>query len=147
MFVGGSAGSTAGGVKVVRVVCLLKKGIMELRYMLKPRRGFFRLVMNGQSMSHSVIAAILGFLILYILLLLLTSTVLAFFGSDLLTSFSGALAILGNIGPGFAGLGPTMNYGALHPFVKVFLSMVMVIGRLEIYTVLVLFMPRFWRNF
>ncbi len=146
MFIGGSAGSTAGGVKVIRVICLVKKGILELRYMLKPR-GFYQISINGQSMGSLVIAAIIGFLILYILLLLLTTLVLAFFGSDLLTSFSGALAILGNIGPGFAGLGPSMNYGALHPFVKMFLSVVMVIGRLEIYTVLVLFMPRFWRNF
>ncbi|MEM9423855.1 MAG: potassium transporter TrkG [Spirochaetota bacterium] len=146
MFVGGSAGSTAGGMKVVRIICLVKKGILELRYMLKPK-GFFRIIVNGQSMSSLVVAAILGFLILYILLLFLTTVVLAFFGSDLLSSFSGALAILGNIGPGFAELGPTMNYGSLHPFVKTFLSLIMVIGRLEIYTVLVIFMPRLWRNF
>ncbi len=146
MFVGGSAGSTAGGIKVVRVLCLIKKGLLELRYMLKPR-GFFRIVVNGQSMNSLVIAAIIGFLILYALLLLLTTLVLAWFGSDLLSAFSGALATLGNIGPAFADLGPTMNYGNLHPFVKVFLSVIMVIGRLEIYTVLVLFMPLFWRSF
>ena len=146
MFVGGCAGSTAGGVKVIRVICLIKKGILELRYMLKPR-GFFRIVIDGQSMSSLVIAAIFGFLIWYIFLLLITTVVLAFFGSDLFTSFSGSLAILGNIGPGFAGLGPTMNYSSLHPFVKIFLSVIMVIGRLEIYTVLAIFMPRFWRNF
>ena len=146
MFIGGSAGSTAGGIKVIRIICLVKKGLLELRYMLKPR-GFFRIIIDGQSMSSLVIASILGFMVLYILLLLLTTIVLAVFGSDLLTAFSGALAILGNIGPGFGALGPSMNYSALHPFVKVFLSLVMVVGRLEIYTVLVLLMPRFWRSF
>ncbi|WGK70239.1 TrkH family potassium uptake protein [Candidatus Haliotispira prima] len=146
MFVGGSAGSTAGGVKVVRVICLFKKSLLELRHMLKPR-DFFHVVVNGRSMNSLVLASIIGFLILYVILLLLTTMVLAFFGSDLLTSFTGALAVLGNIGPGFGSLGPSMNYGNLHPVVKVFLSVVMVIGRLEIYTVLVLFMPRFWRNF
>ncbi len=146
MFVGGSAGSTAGGIKVIRVICLIKKATLELRYMLNPR-GFFRISVNGQSMGSLVIAAILGFLVLYILLLFLTTLVLTLFGSDLLTAFSGALAILGNIGPGFGGFGPAMNYGHLHPFVKVFLSIIMVIGRLELYTVLVLLMPRFWRSF
>ena len=146
MFIGGSAGSTAGGIKVIRIICLVKKGLLELRYMLKPR-GFFRIIIDGQSMSSLVIASILGFMVLYVVLLLATTVVLTLFGSDLLTAFSGALAILGNIGPGFGALGPSMNYSALHPFVKVFLSIVMVVGRLEIYTVLVLLMPRFWRRF
>ena len=146
MFIGGSAGSTAGGIKVIRIICLVKKGLLELRYMLKPR-GCFRIIIDGQSMGSLVIASILGFMVLYMLLLLLSTIVLAIFGSDLLTAFSGALAILGNIGPGFGALGPSMNYGALHPFVKVFLSVIMVVGRLEIYTVLVLLMPRFWRSF
>lgn len=146
MFVGGCAGSTAGGVKVIRICALVKKGVLEMRYVFNPR-GFYRIFINRQSMNSLAIARLLGFLVLYLLLLLLSTLVLAMFGSDLLSSFSASLAILGNIGPGFAAVGPAMNYSELHDFVKIFLSIVMLIGRLEIYTFLVILMPRFWRNF
>lgn len=145
MFIGGCAGSTAGGVKVIRIICLVKKAVLEMRFMLQPR-GVFRIFLNRQSLDSLAIAGIIGFFILYVLLLLLTTIVLSLFGNDLLTSFSAALATLGNIGPGFAEVGPDMNYSGLHPFIKLYLSLIMLIGRLELYTVLIILMPRFWRR-
>ncbi|SIQ66000.1 trk system potassium uptake protein TrkH [Alkalispirochaeta americana] len=145
MFVGGCAGSTGGGIKVVRLTALFKQGINEMSYLLHPR-GVFSPHMNRTPLKKTMLLGITGFFFLYFLLLLLTTLVVSFSGESLLTSFSTALATLGNIGPGFDTIGPTGNYAAFPRGTKWFLSAIMLIGRLEVFTVLILFTPRYWRK-
>lgn len=145
MFVGGSAGSTGGGIKVGRIVALFKLGVNELKYLIHPR-GVFNIRINGMPAKKDIIYVISGFFFLYIFMLLVTTLVVATAGCGIVTAFSAALATLGNIGPGFGKIGPTMNYAFYPGYVKWFLSFIMALGRLELYTMLVLFTPRFWRR-
>lgn len=141
MFIGGCAGSTGGGIKVVRIITLFKLAINEMKMILLPR-SVFSMKINGEPMRKSAIYSIAGFFFLYIFFLLLTTIVVSTGGSDIVTSFSAALATVGNIGPGFGLIGPANNYAHFNDFIKWFLSFAMMAGRLEIYTVLVLFLPR-----
>lgn len=145
MFIGGSSGSTGGGIKVVRVVTIAKQAWNEMRYMVYPR-GVFSLRMNGEQLKKDIVYAITGFVTLYSGMLLLTTILVAAAGNDILTSASTALVTLGNIGPGFGRVGPTQNFAFLPDWIKVWLTFVMMLGRLEIYTVLVLFTGRFWKQ-
>lgn len=144
MFIGGSTGSTGGGIKVGRIVTLFKLGINELKHLIYPR-GVFNIKVNKMTVKKDIIYVIAGFFFFYIILLLVTTLVVATAGTDIVTSFSTALVTLGNIGPGFGRIGPAMNYAFFPGYVKWFLSFIMALGRLEIYTVLVLFTPRFWK--
>lgn len=145
MFIGGSAGSTGGGIKVGRIVALFKLGVNELKYLIHPR-GVFNIRINGMRVKKDIIYVISGFFFLYIFMLIVTTLVVATAGCDIVTSFSTALVTLGNIGPGFGKIGPTVNYAFYPDYIKWFLSFIMALGRLELYTVLVLFTRRFWRN-
>jgi trk system potassium uptake protein len=144
MFFGGCSGSTGGGIKIVRVITMFRLALNEMRYMLHPR-GVFRIKMSGQTLRKDVVYTIAGFVVLYISCLLLTTLVVATGGYDITTSFSTALVTLGNIGPGFALVGPTENFFFFPDYIKWFLSFIMMLGRLEVYTVLVILVPRFWR--
>ncbi len=145
MFVGGCSGSTGGGIKVVRVVTMIKQGWNEMRYLVYPR-GVFAIRLSGERLRKDIVYAISGFVMLYFVVLLATTAVVAAAGNDILTSLTTALATLGNIGPGFGGVGPTSNYAFFPAWIKLYLTLVMMLGRLEIYTVLVLFTSRFWRQ-
>ncbi len=145
MFVGGCSGSTGGGIKVIRIVTLLKQGINEMKYLTHPR-GVFTLRISGNPVKKDVVYAISGFFFLYIFLNLVVAAVVAFDNHDLLTSVSAALATVGNVGPGFGNVGPTDNYSEFSDFVKWVLSFAMLAGRLEIYTFLVILTPHFWRK-
>ncbi len=145
MFVGGCSGSTGGGIKVVRIVSLFKLGWHEMRYMLHPR-GIFKLKLNGEVLKKNYVYSVAGFLFLYVFLLGVITLVVASASNDIVTSFSTALVTLGNIGPGFGKVGPTDNYSFFPDYVKWVLSFAMMAGRLEIYTVLILFAPSFWKN-
>lgn len=145
MFIGGSAGSTGGGVKIARIVVLTKQTLHEGRYLLHPR-GVFTLRFNGQPIRKNVVYAITSFVVLYIMVALLGAVIGMVAGADLTTGLSSSLATLGNIGPGFGTVGPTGNYAGYPPVAKMFYSMLMLMGRLEIYTVLILLSPRFWRR-
>ncbi len=145
MFIGGCAGSTGGGVKVVRVLTLLKVSIREMKKLLYPR-AVFHIRLNKVALHQDIIAVITGFIFLYILSLLLTTAVVSLGGYDVLTSFSTALATVGNIGPGFNLVGPSMNYAFFDGGIKWFLSGAMLLGRLELYTLLVVFLPAFWQS-
>lgn len=144
MFVGGCSGSTGGGIKVMRVVTLLKQGWNEMRFLVYPN-GVFHIRLNGRVLKKNTVYAISGFVLLYIVILLITTLVVAAAGEDILTSLSTALVTLGNIGPGFGRIGPALNYAFYPDWIKVFLGFVMMLGRLEIYTVLVILTPRFWK--
>ena len=145
MFIGGCAGSTGGGMKVVRIVTVVKQGLNELRYLIYPR-GVFRIHLNRRVIRKDTVYVITGMVSLYLVTLIVTSFVVATSGTDIITSFSTALVTLGNIGPGFGLVGPTQNYAFYPDYVKWFLSIIMMIGRLEIYTVLVLLSPIFWKD-
>ncbi|MCP4137246.1 MAG: TrkH family potassium uptake protein [bacterium] len=143
MFIGGSSGSTGGGIKVIRIVTLLKQGFNEMKFLLHPR-GIFTLRISGNTVRKNIVYAISGFFFLYIFMLLTVTIVVATSGQDLLTSFTTALATVGNVGPGFGNVGPSENYAMFPAYVKWFLSFAMLVGRLELYTVLIIFTPRFW---
>ena len=144
MFIGGCSGSTGGGIKVIRIITLLKQGFNEMKYLLHPR-GVFTLKISNHPVKKDIVYSISGFFFLYIFLLLIVSFVVATTGEDLLTCFTTALATVGNIGPGFSKIGPTENYAFYPDYVKWFLSFAMLVGRLELYTVLIILTPRFWR--
>jgi len=145
MFVGGSAGSTGGGVKVARVHILLKQTVHELKYLVYPR-GVFSLTFGGIPIRKNVVYTIGAFFVLYVFLALIGTVLVASSGTDLLSSISASLATLGNIGPGFGAVGPAHDYAFLPGYVKLGLSALMVLGRLEITTALVVLIPAFWRG-
>ncbi|MFW6180160.1 MAG: TrkH family potassium uptake protein [Spirochaetota bacterium] len=145
MFIGGSAGSTGGGVKVIRIVTLFKQGWSELKKLIYPR-GMFTVRLSGSAVSQEVVYAISGFVFLYLFILLVTTLVVASGGNDILTSLATSLVTLGNIGPGFGKIGPSGNYAFYPDHIKWFLSFIMMTGRLEIYTVVVLLTPTFWKR-
>ncbi len=145
MFVGGCSGSTGGGIKVIRIITMLKQGLNEMKYLLHPK-GIFTLRINRQPVKKDIIYAISGFFFLYILMLLVTTIVAASSGSDVTTSFTASLATVGNIGPGFGLIGPAENFSFFPAYVKWFFCFAMLVGRLELYTVLILFTVTFWRR-
>jgi trk system potassium uptake protein len=143
MFVGACSGSTGGGIKVVRLVTLFKLGLHEMKYLLHPK-AVMPLWMDGKVIKKDMVHPIAAFFFLYIFMLLITTLVCASSGVDINTSFTTALATVGNIGPGFGMIGPTKNYAFYADYVKWFLSFAMVVGRLEVYTVLIIFTRSFW---
>lgn len=145
MFVGGCAGSTAGGIKVVRIVTMLKQAVNEMRYEVHPR-AVFSLSLNGVPLRKNTVFGIVSFFFLYMLLALVTTAVVSFAGVSVQGAFTTALVTLGNIGPGFAEVGPTNTYMFYPPAIKWFLSFIMMVGRLEVYTVLILLLPRMYRR-
>ncbi len=145
MFVGGCAGSTGGGIKVIRIVTLMKRALNEMKLLIHPR-GVFTLKISETTIRKNIAYAISGFFFLYVTILLAISFVVSLSGQDIVTSVSTALATLGNIGPGFGNVGPTDNYAFFPDYVKWTLSFAMLVGGLELYTVLVLFTPSFWRK-
>ena len=145
MFVGGCAGSTAGGVKVVRIITLSKQAANELRYLIHPR-GVFPTRVAARPLKKDILYPIATFFYLYIAILIVTMLVVASAGTDLLSAFSTALSTVGNIGPGFGAIGPAENYAHYPMGVKLFLSLAMLTGRLELYSVVVLLTPAFWRK-
>ncbi|WP_285904983.1 TrkH family potassium uptake protein [Pseudodesulfovibrio pelocollis] len=145
MFVGGCAGSTAGGMKVMRLMLLCKHSYQELFRLIHPR-SVSRVKMGHVAVQDDVLRGVWGFFILWLGLFVLAAFVVAATGVDVVTSFAAALACIGNIGPGIGGVGPMNNYAWLSDTAKWALTLCMVLGRLEIYTVIVLFVPEFWRK-
>ena len=144
-FCGGMAGSTGGGVKVMRHVVLAKNALNEFKQLVHPR-AVLRTHLNGQPIAPAVLRNVLLFVVLYVLLLFLGTLALAALGQDLWTAFGAALSCVGNIGPGWGTVGPTENYAHLPALSKWILSFLMMAGRLEIVTVLIVFTPAFWRR-
>ncbi|MBN2160364.1 MAG: TrkH family potassium uptake protein [Spirochaetes bacterium] len=145
MFVGGCTGSTSGGVKVMRLVVLFKQALNEMKLLIHPR-GVFTLKMNGKMVRKNVVYAVSGFFFLYAAVLLAVTAIVASAGHDITTSLTAVLATQGGIGPGFGKVGPMDNYSFFEGYVKWALSFAMLAGRLELYTVLVLFTRSFWKK-
>ncbi len=144
-FLGGSAGSTAGGVKVMRHIIMIKNGMTEFKRTLHPN-AILPVRFKGKSISKEIVFNILGFFILYMLSFIIGAVVLAALGLDFETAIGGAASSLGNIGPAFGALSPVNNFDILPDFGKWWTAFLMLIGRLELFTVLILLTPFFWRN-
>jgi len=145
MFVGGSSGSTGGGIKVIRWVILGKQMHNEAKQMLHPH-GVFSIRLNGEVGRKDVIYNVSAFFFLYFILLGFITFIVAGSGVDILTSFTTALSTVGNIGPGFGLIGPTENMGFFTDGVKWWLCFAMIAGRLELYTMLLFLFPDYWKK-
>lgn len=145
MAVGGCAGSTGGGIKVMRVLILLKHAKLELKKMLHPR-GVFTLWFNNRAISSHLQTNVLGFFLLFMMVYVGGVLILTLGGRDLITAVGATAATLGNIGPGLGQVGPASNYSAFLDWEKWLLMIFMITGRLELFTVLVLFLPGAWRK-
>jgi len=145
MFIGANAGSTSGGIKLVRHLVFVKNSFLEFKRLIHPR-AIVPLKLNGKVVAPRILTHIIIFLLLYLLLFVLGSLVLSFIGVDFLTAIGATATSLGNVGPGIGEVGPTDNFAWLPWSAKVFLAFLMLLGRLEIFTILVLFSPYFWKS-
>ncbi len=145
MFIGASAGSTGGGMKCVRVLLCFKFCYKELFALIHPR-AVKQIKIGGKSVSDDIMRSILGFLALYMSIFAFCAILLAGMGVDFVTSFGAVAATIGNIGPGFGLVGPVENYAQIPYLGKWLLIWCMLLGRLEIYTVIILLVPEFWRK-
>ncbi len=141
-FVGGCAGSTGGGMKVIRVLLLIKQGLREILRLIHPSAEI-PVKVGGVSLSSRVIGSVWGFFALYVLAFCFMSLLLAATGLDLVTAFSAVAACMNNLGPGLGEVGA--NYASIPDTAKAILCFAMLLGRLEIFTLLVLLTPSFWR--
>jgi len=141
-FVGGCAGSTGGGIKVVRCLLLYKQGIREIQRLIHPN-AVLKIRMGNRAVSSRVIEAVWGFFAAYVVVFILLMFALMITGLDQISSFSAVAACLNNLGPG---LGSVANhYGEISTTAKSLLCLAMLLGRLEIFTLLVILTPSFWR--
>lgn len=144
-FCAGSAGSTSGGIKVVRAVLMFKQGVCEIKRLIHPS-AIVPLKLAGKSVPERTVAAVSAFFTAYLALYGLIGLAVATLGVDLVTAFSAAAAAINNTGPGLGAVGPAANFAALPEGAKWVLSFAMLAGRLELFTLLVLFTPAFWRG-
>ena len=144
LFLGGSAGSTAGGIKFVRHVVFLKNSWLEFKRIVHPR-AIVPLIINGEMVTGRIINNIMNFLLIYLSTFVAGSLVIAILGYDLATSLGSVATCLGNVGPAIGQVGPVDNFAFFSPAAKLVLSFMMLLGRLELFTILILFTPFFWR--
>ena len=145
LFVGGSAGSTAGGVKVIRHIVLFKNSFLELKRQLHPS-AIMPVRISGQAVEQSIVYNVLAFIMIYILVFLVGVTLLSTMNVDFNTAFGAVATSLGNVGPGIGDVGPLDNFSEMPTGGKWLLSALMLLGRLELFTVLMLLTPHFWRK-
>jgi len=146
MFIGGCAGSTTGGIKIFRLQLLFRSTATQIKKLTQPH-GVFVTTFNGKSVTDETFNSIMSFFFIYILIFILASISLSFFNLDFLTSFSAAASAISNVGPGIGSvIGPNSNYSSLPNGAKWILSFTMLIGRLELFTFLVILSISFWRK-
>lgn len=145
MFVGGCAGSTAGGLKVTRIVTLAKAAVMDMRKMLHPN-AVINVRMEGRALPEKQVRGVQAYLSIYILILCGSWLLLSLAGFDELTTFTAVVTCINNVGPGLNMVGPTGNFGFFAPWAKLLLSFDMLAGRLELFPMLLLFAPSIWRG-
>ncbi|AOW21771.1 TrkH family potassium uptake protein [Urechidicola croceus] len=144
-FIGGSAGSTSGGVKIVRHIVMIKSSVLELKKLLHPN-AIIPVRYGGKAIQQTIVFNILSFFVLYMLIFILSSVLLTFLGLDFISAVGATTSSLGNVGPAFGSLSPVDNYSELSNTAKWFCAFLMLIGRLELFTVLILFTPYFWKK-
>ena len=146
MFIGGCAGSTTGGIKIFRLQLLFRGAKTQIKKLTQPH-GVFLTSFNGKSVTDEAFNSIMGFFFMYIFIFILASISLSLFNLDFLTSFSAAASAISNVGPGLGlTIGPTGNYSLLPEGAKWILSLTMLVGRLELFTFLVLLSVSFWKK-
>ncbi len=145
MFIGASAGSTGGGIKCSRIIVGFKYCYREIFKLIHPR-SIAQIKINSNVVTDDVLRSIMGFIVLYLGLFVVSSILLGMMGVDMMTSFGAVAACIGNIGPGFGSVGPTENFAHLPDLAKWLLLWCMLLGRLEIYTMIILFVPEFWKK-
>lgn len=145
MFVGATAGSTGGGIKLSRVMILVKASFADLMQIVSPRH-VKRVELEHQRVAPDTVRAVYLFCTLYMLILVATTWALSLDGHDITTNFTAAISCLSNIGPGMGLVGPMGSFNIYSPASKLLLTFIMLVGRLEIYPILVLFIPSFWKK-
>jgi len=145
MFIGACGGSTGGAIKVVRFLTLIKHTRVMMRKAISPK-AVIPVKLNQKPLQEGVIRDIISFIFLYIIVAVAASIALVFLGLNLETSISAVAATLGNVGPGLGAVGPEFNYAGLPGAAKVLLTICMWLGRLELFTVLIILSPRFWKG-
>mgnify|MGYP006283668833 CR=1 FL=1 len=145
MFFGGSAGSTGGGPKIMRIMILIKNSTQELKRLIHPN-AVIPVRMNKMAVDNVVVTNVLAFLAFYVVIAVVSMIIMSLLGNDFETSIGAVAATLGNIGPGIGAVGPAANFNEIAVAGKWFLSFLMLVGRLELFTVIVLFSPAFWKE-
>ena len=145
MFIGGCAGSTGGGLKLSRVMLLVKTAGADVVQMLHPRE-VRRVQMDGKRVDAATTKAVYSFFFLYVLIIVVAGLLISVDGYDLTVNFTAALSSMSNIGPGLSIIGPTGNFAIFSTFSKIVLTIVMLLGRLEIYPLVILASPTLWRR-
>ena len=146
MFFGGSAGSTGGGIKIVRILLVLKNSALELKRIIHPQ-AIIPVRLNKKAVRPEIVSNVLAFIIFYILIFVSGTIIMSLLGLDLDSAMGATIASLGNIGPGIGSVGPMNNFYEIPDIGKWFLSFLMLLGRLELFTVLILFSKSLWRNY
>jgi trk system potassium uptake protein TrkH len=145
MFTGGTSGSTSGGIKIVRLLLITKNSRQEMKRIIHPN-GFIPVRLDKKVIPQITVYNLLVFITLYLFIMCLGSFIFSLMGYDLITSFSTSASMLGNIGPGLGTFGPFTNYSAIPMAGKILMSIMMLLGRLELLTVLILFSRKFYQN-
>ena len=145
LLMGACAGSTSGGVKIIRYELLIKNSLNELKKLVHPN-AVIPARHNGKAVSNEIISKIAAFVMLYLIIFIMASVVLSIIGLDLSSSMGAVAACLANIGPGLGSTGPSTNYSEVPSLGKWVLSIAMLLGRLELFTIIILFSPSFWKK-
>lgn len=145
MFFGGMIGSTCGGIKQVRILLMLKQGYREIYQLIHPR-AVTTVTLDGRFLTKEMLGSIWGFLFLFILVCVIAILGMTAIGTDIITSVTTVISAMSNVGPAFGDAGPAKNYASILDTGKWILIFCMLTGRLEVYTVLILFVPHFWKK-
>ena len=145
MFIGACAGSTGGGIKVSRILILLKSIVKEIKTAVQPR-SVHKITVDGRMVEHETIRSINVFMVSYFVILMTSVLLISVDNFDFTTNVTAVISAINNIGPGLGGVGPTQNFSDYSAFSKIVLSLNMLIGRLEIFPILMLFSPLSWKK-
>ena len=146
LFFGSCAGSTAGGIKIVRIALLIKEGAREIRHTFQPRK-VQTIRLDGHGVDESMLHSIAVFSFIYVALILAGSILLSLEGKyDLITNFTASLTCVSNVGPGYGAVGPAGSFAGYGPFAKLCCCFLMLAGRLELYPLFVIFHPAVWKR-
>ena len=145
LFIGGCAGSTGGGVKIVRHLLLIKNSVLELRRLIHPR-AVIPVRFNTKAVAPEIISHILAFFLFYVSIFAIASLVMAAIGVDFETAIGSVATSIGNVGPAIGSVGPVNNFANIPDLGKWILSFLMMMGRLELFTVLLIFSGAFWKR-
>lgn len=143
MFIGGCAGSTAGGLKNIRILLLFKAAKRDLLKIIHPK-AVYTVTLQGKAVNEQTLSEVLGFFFMYVIIFCFSVLIVSFEGKDIVTTISSVATTLGNVGPGLEIVGPMGNFSSFTVFSKLIFSFCMIVGRLEIYPMILLLMPRFW---